>query len=225
MLDSLYRNFDNIIVLDVETTGLDPKRDEIIELAALRLVKMRDIPSSDRELDLLVKLSAGGRLTPFITGLTGISETLLAAEGIAKEHACDKFSAWLDCSNLLLIAYNAQFDLSFLHYFLARFGKAYLLNHVKVLDAMTVYKDRRPYPHTLKDAVSAYMLKTQNTHRAIDDVKATLELLCAMEHEQDDLDRYVNLFGYNPRYGINGQRIASVRYLPQPYDMTKKLYE
>jgi DNA polymerase-3 subunit epsilon len=225
MLDSLFRIFDNIIVLDVETTGLDPKRDEIIELAALRFDKLRGILSSECELDMLVKLSAGRRLTPFITGLTGISENMLADEGLEKEHACDRFSAWLDCPNLLLIAYNAQFDLSFLHYFMARFGKAYLLNHVKVLDAMTVYKDRKLYPHTLKDAVSAYALKTQNTHRAIDDVKATFELLCAMEQELDDLDRYINLFGYNPRYGINGQRIASVRYLPQPYDMTKKLYE
>lgn len=225
MLDSLFRNFDNIIVMDVETTGLNPKHDEIIEFAALRLDKMRAIPFSDAELDLLIKLPAGRRLPPVITGLTGISEKLLAADGIAKVHACDKFSAWLNCSNLLLIAYNAQFDLSFLHYFMAQFGKAYLLNPVKVLDALTVYKDRRPYPHTLKDAVAAYLLKTQNTHRAIDDVKATLELLCAMEQELDDLDRYVNLFGYNPRYGINGQRIASVRYRPQAYDMKKKLYE
>ena len=94
-----------------------------------------------------------------------------------------------------------------------------------MLDALTVYKDRRPYPHTLKDAIAAYQLKTQNTHRAIDDVKATFELLCAMEQELNDLDQYINLFGYNPRYGMNGRRIASVRYRPQAYGLKKKLYE
>ncbi|MDW7658096.1 MAG: 3'-5' exonuclease [Bacillota bacterium] len=225
MLDSLFRNFDSIIVLDVETTGLYPKRDEIIELAALRIDRTRDILSSGNELDLLVKLSTGRHLPPVITGLTGISEKLLEDDGITKELACERFLALLDCSNPLLAAYNAQFDLNFIYHFLTRFGKADLLGSVKMLDAMTVYKDRRTYPHTLKDAVSAYKLKTQNTHRAIDDVKATFELLCAMEQECDDLERYINLFGYNPRYGINGRRIDSVRYLPQPYDALKKLYE
>lgn len=224
MLDSLFRNFDSIIVLDVETTGLDPKREEIIELAALRIDKTRDVLSFGSELDLLVKLSSGRRLPTVITGLTGISEKMLE-NGVTKELACERFLALLDCPNLLLAAYNAQFDLSFLYYFLNRFGKADLLSNIKMLDAMTVYKDRRAYPHTLKDAVAAYKLKTQNTHRAIDDVKATFELLCAMEKECDDLERYINLFGYNPKYGVNGRRIATIRYLPQPYDALSKLYD
>lgn len=225
MLDSLFRSFDHIIVLDVETTGFDSKREEIIELAAFRLDKNRTIPESDRELNMLVKLSAGKHLPQAITELTGISEKQLADDGITKSSACEKLSGWLDCSKPLLAAYNAHFDLGFLYSFLERYGQAKLLDHVKWLDALTVYKDRRPYPHTLKDAVSAYALQTQNTHRAIDDSKATFELLCAMEQEFDDLEHYVNLFGYNPKYGPSGRRIASVKYLPQPYHMSKKLYE
>lgn len=98
----------------------------------------------------------------------------------------------------LIVAYNAQFDLCFLYYFLAQFGMADVLRGAKMLDALTVYKDRRPFPHKLCNAVDAYQLKTQNTHRAIDDARATLELLAAMEQEEQDLERYVNLFGYNP---------------------------
>ena len=41
----------------------------------------------------------------------------------------------------------------------------------------------------------------------------------------DDLDRYVNLFGYNPKYGIPSPRIGSVRYAPQPYERCMLLYE
>ena len=95
---------------------------------------------------------------------------------------------------------------------------------MKLLDAMTVYKDRRPYPHKLANAVDAYRLKTQNTHRAIDDAKATLELLAAMDEERPDLAEYLNLFGYNPRYGVSGPKIASVHYLPQGYDNAQPLY-
>ena len=48
-----------------------------------------------------------------------------------------------------------------------------------------------------------------NSHRAIDDVRATVEVLRAMGTERDDLERYVDLFG---------PRISSVRYLPQGYE-------
>lgn len=225
MLDSLFRTFDNIIVLDVETTGFDPRRDEIIEIAALRLDKGRTIQSPDRELDVLIKLSADRRLPQAIIELTGINEVQLSINGIEKSRACDLIVERLGCSNPLLVAYNAQFDLSFIYFFLDRFGKAGILDNVKFLDALTVYKDRKPYPHTLKNAVCAYAIKTQNTHRAIDDTKATFELLCAMDQELSDLQQYINLFGYNPKYGVTGQKFKSVRYLPQPYNISKKLYE
>jgi DNA polymerase-3 subunit epsilon len=225
MPDSLFRRFDNIIVLDVETTGIDSKREEIIELAALRIRKGGEAPEPDAELDMLVNLSEGKRLDRVITELTGISERQLDEEGAPKERVCEKFAKLLDCQTPLIVAYNAQFDLCFLYYFMRRFEKAHLLKNVKMLDALTVYKDRRPYPHTLSDAVAAYKLRTQNTHRAIDDAKATLELLRALESERDDLERYINLFGYNPKYGVSGPKISSVKYLPQPYDMRKKLYE
>ena len=85
------------------------------------------------------------------------------------------------------------------------------------LDSLTVYKDRRPYPHKLANAILAYELegKVQNSHRAIDDVLALFEVLKAMDDERDDLANYVNLFGYNPKYGVSGRRITGVRYEPQ----------
>ena len=65
----------------------------------------------------------------------------------------------------------------------------------------------------------------QNSHRAIDDVRATVEVLRAMTEERDDLAQYINLFGYSPKYGVSGPRISSVRYLPQGYEPTSPLYE
>lgn len=59
MLDALFEQFDNLVVLDTETTGIDCKRDEIIELAALRIVKDGTACRMEEEMDLLVQLSAG----------------------------------------------------------------------------------------------------------------------------------------------------------------------
>ena len=64
-----------------------------------------------------------------------------------------------------------------------------------------------------------------NSHRAVDDVIATLAVMEEMEREKDDFLDYVNLFGYNPKYGISGKPISSVTYKPQKYDPSKPLYE
>ena len=64
-----------------------------------------------------------------------------------------------------------------------------------------------------------------NSHRAVDDVLATVAVMEEMEKENDDLQHYINLFGYNPKYGVDGKPIGSVTYKAQPYNPTKPLYE
>ena len=225
MLNSLFERFDSIIVLDTETTGLSFRSDEIIELAAVRATRDRAGYKISDEFDVLISLSEGVRLSPEITKITGIDEQMLREDGVSKAEACARLSGMLAGERILLAAYNAQFDLCFLYYFLASFGRAELLKNVKMLDVLTVYKDRREYPHKLSDAIKAFDLKGENSHRALDDTRATLELLAAMEQEAADLERYINLFGFNPKYGVSGPRISSVNYQPQGYRRVCKLYE
>ena len=61
--------------------------------------------------------------------------------------------------------------------------------------------------------------------RIVDDVLATLAVMEEMEKERKDLHRYVSLFGYNPRYGIEGKAISSVTYKPKSYNPAAPLYE
>lgn len=223
-LRCLLNRYDSIIVLDTETSGLDFKRDEIIELAAIKLGG-NAVPCDD--MDYFIKLTPGRRLDAKIIQLTGITDALLSAEGHEKNAACERFCDILSSERPLLVAYNAQFDMNFLYRFLQREGRADILKKVNMLDAMTIYKDRRKYPHKISDAIVAYSLedKVVNSHRAIDDTKALLEVLNAMAIECPDLEKYINLFGYNSKYGVSGSRISSVTYRPQPYNPTKKLYE
>ena len=221
MLETLFERFDSLLVLDTETTGVVPRRDEIIELAMLRL----ESGGAEESYDELIRLSPGKRLPERISELTGITEEMLRG-GVGKGDAARALAAMLRKGGRTLVcAYNAQFDLVFLYYLLDAYGLAGALRGAKFLDVMTVYKDRRPYPHRLADAAAAYALEAQNTHRAIDDTRAALELLCAMDAEESDLARYINLFGYNPRYGVSGRRISSVTYRPQGFDAVGKLYD
>ena len=105
-------------MLDTETTGVNCKSDEIIELGFLRL----DRAGERTEEDYLIRLSPGRRLPPVITQLTGIREDELFQNGVEKDVAAEAFVRSLAGEKPLVCAYNAQFDLCFLFYFLHRLG-------------------------------------------------------------------------------------------------------
>jgi DNA polymerase-3 subunit epsilon len=225
MLDTLFQNYDRLFLFDTETTGLFYARDEIIEFAAIVVERQNGEIVVTEEYDQLIALSPGGFVPPYIQQLTGISNEDLRSRGIPKTRLCCDIARMI-AGNTLLLAYNAHFDLSFLYYLLLRDGDVAILKGKDKLDLLTVYKDRRSYPHKLCNAIEAYGLsgKVVNSHRAVDDVVATVAVMEQMEKERDDLLSYVNLFGYNPKYGIEGKPIGSVTYKPQPYNPAKPLY-
>ncbi len=225
-LEKLFSRYDRLVLFDTETTGLDFARDEIIEFAAVVVEKQGAEPVIVREYDELIALSPGAVVPPQIEALTGITNADIRERGIPKEQLCQDIAEMV-AGNSLLLAYNAHFDLSFLYYLLLRSGDPCILKGKDKLDLLTVYKDRKPYPHKLCNAIVAYGLAGQvvNSHRAVDDVIATVAVMQAMEAERDDLECYVNLFGYNPKYGISGKAIGSVCYKPQRFDPPQPLYQ
>ena len=226
MFDALFAKYDRLVLFDTETTGLQYSRDEIIEFAAVVVEKRNGIPTVVQEYDELITLSPGGFVPPEIEKLTGISNQDIREKGIPKTRVCRDIAEMM-AGNTLLLAYNAHFDLCFLFYLLMRDGDPTILKGKDKLDLLTVYKDRHSYPHKLCNAIEVYNLgdKVVNSHRAVDDVLATVAVMEAMEQEKDDLMRYVNLFGYNPKYGISGKPIGSITYKPQRFDPPCPLYE
>ena len=224
--EELFAKYDRLVLFDTETTGLFFSRDEIIEFAAVVVERVDGAPAVVREYDELVALSPGGFVPPKIQQLTGISTQDLRERGLPKTRVCCDIAEMVQ-GNTLLLAYNAHFDLSFLYYLLLRHGDPAILKGKDKLDLLTVYRDRHSYPHKLCSAIECYGLsgKVVNSHRAVDDVIATVAVMEEMEKERGDLLRYVNLFGYNPKYGIEGKPIGSVTYKPQPYNPRCPLYE
>lgn len=223
-MDYLREYCKGIVILDTETSGLSFTRDEIIEFSAVRL-EWDGGWKPVAEVDEFIRMTNDRKLDPKITALTGITDELLLEEGIAKGELC-RILGQLLTPDTLITAYNAQFDLLFLFYLLNKYGDAGILKGQPKLDLLTVYRDRKPYPHKLCNAIDAYGLgdKVCNSHRAIDDVRATVEVMKAMSEECADLHRYIDLFGFSPKYGVSGTRISSVKYVPQGYHITDKLY-
>ena len=221
---TLWEQFDRLVIFDTETTGVDYGKDRIIEIGAVALENGAETGG----MDLFIRLPEGRRLDPFIVQLTGITDERLADEGVGDEEAARAFAALLEgAERPLLVAYNAQFDLNFLFYLLRPWGLVEVLKKPRFLDALTVYRDRQDYPHKLEHAIAAYHLEDRavNSHRAIDDARAAALLLEEMAKERDDLERYIDLFGTHPKYGVSGRKISSVTYRAQPYDRRKPLYE
>ena len=226
LLNRFFDKYQRLVLFDTETTGLSFSRDEIIQFSAVVLERRDGQVVRTEQYDQLVTLSPGGCVPPKIQELTGITDQDIRERGIPKEQLCADIARLIE-GNTLLLAYNAHFDLSFLYYLLLRNGDPAILKDKDKLDLLTVYRDRRSYPHKLCSAIEAYGLsgKVVNSHSAIDDVLATVAVMEEMVREKDDLLNYVNLFGYLPQFGVDGKRIGSVTYKPQPYEAKLPIYE
>lgn len=224
-LREVFQKYAAVVFFDTETTGLEADSCQIIELAAIRIEQTeRGTLKVANSADLFVKLPDDQKIPERIVELTGITDELLESEGVTEADAAAAFTDMIrnDKGPVLLVAHNAQFDLLFIRAMLWRYAGdgEEMFEAADYLDSLTVYKDRRAYPHKLANAIVAYKLedKVQNSHRAIDDVAALFEVCKAMDNERADLLTYVNIFGYNPKYGVSGYRIVGVTYWPQQFN-------
>ena len=170
------------------------------------------------EYDKFIKINEN--LPQKIVEITSITDEILNRDGVSEEIiACDLKERLT--KDTLMVAHNTQFDLSFIYELLKRHfpTEAYeIVSNLNWLDTLSVFKDRKAYPHKLIDAVNYYNIEKVNFHRAIDDTKALFEVTQALQNERDDLKEYINIFGYNPKYGVSGTRFSFIEYKSQPFN-------
>lgn len=210
-----------IVYFDTETTGVKPGKDHIIELALL----VYDDGELTEEYDEFIQID--GKLPSKIVELTGITDEMLKDEGVAAKDAAAKIITVLK-NDSVWVAHNTQFDLLFIYNLLKEYFDEEdildKLSKVKWLDTLTIFKDRAGYPHRLENMVEHYKLKDVRFHRAIDDARALKECLKELKLERNDIKEYVNLFGYNPKYGVSGEKFQFITYARQPYFNGLKSY-
>ncbi|MFC0100097.1 DEDD exonuclease domain-containing protein [Micromonospora marina] len=158
------------VVVDLETTGGTPDGGGITEIGA---VKVR----GGEELGVLATLvNPGVPIPPFITVLTGITQAmLLPAPPI--EQVLPSFLEFV--SDAVLVAHNAPYDVGFLKAACAKHG--YRWPNPRVLDTAALARrvlTRDEVPNRKLGTLAAYFrTATQPTHRALDDAKATVDVL------------------------------------------------
>ena len=104
------RNFEippSYVVIDIETTGLDVKQDEIIEIAAVRV---QDGVVIDTFCELV---SAHRRITRMISKMTGITDDMLVQQGKPLDTVMPQLFRFV--SSDIIVGYNISFDMKFLN--------------------------------------------------------------------------------------------------------------
>ena len=157
---------ERFVVFDLETTGLDPEKHEIIEIGAIRV--NRDSINHDT-FQSLVKPSK--KVPKKITELTGINQSMLDTDGEPIESALRDFASFV--GDLQLVSFNADFDLAFLHNAAAKHSLAFT-NPVSCALKMA----RRAWPgrksYRLADLAKDGNLSSDGTHRALGDCQRAL---------------------------------------------------
>ncbi len=162
--NSLLEVITDYVCLDIETTGLDPKCDSIIEVGAVRY---RNGVESERFSSLI---NPGFPIDEFITSLTGITNEMLKTAPSLGD-VMPAIAAFI--SDDIIIGHNVNFDYNFLYDAYLSFLKKPLCNNF--IDTMRI--SRRIYRdldnHRLSTLARHLKVSSDPTHRALDDALVT----------------------------------------------------
>ncbi len=165
-LQSIVRDMP-LVVFDLETTGLDPAADRIIEIGAIKL----DDLNPATEFSTLVHTDI--ELTDDIIRMTGISPDMLKGQPRI-EDALPQFLKFIEGS--ILIAHNAEFDMSMIKATCSRAGIDLEWPCFCTLKLARVFL--ADLENKKLDTLAAhYGLTFEARHRAIGDIKVTVGVL------------------------------------------------
>jgi DNA polymerase III epsilon subunit family exonuclease len=157
---------EQFVVVELETTGLDPRRHSIIEIGAVRVNRDSNVHDT---FQALVKCDK--RVPKIITEMTGITEEMIEKDGVPLEEALGEFIAF--AGDRRLVFFNAEFDFAFLSRAANHVG-ARIGNPVSCALEMS----RRAWPglrsYRLTDLAKLGGLSTRGAHRALDDCVMTV---------------------------------------------------
>ncbi|MGB4262252.1 MAG: PolC-type DNA polymerase III [Fervidobacterium sp.] len=154
------------VVLDLETTGLNPRQDEIMEIGAVK-IKGKEIID---EFHTFVKPTAVKRKSLQITGIT--EEMLKDAPDISE--VLPELERFLE--GCVIVAHNADFDIGFLQNTFRRFGKKFNPSYIDTLRLSNALLRNKLRSFSLDKIVDYFGLGTFNHHRALDDARVTAKV-------------------------------------------------
>lgn len=172
------------VAFDTETTGLDPREDEIVEIAGVKFTVGEDgAPVIKDQYVSMVRID--GSISPEVSAINNIYDSMLADAPLPKQ-AIGGFLRWVGPSAILL-AHHAAFDVAFLGYTIRKYGLMLLHNPTFCTKRMACRL--MPGRHRLADLEAGILAKdaswvrykaTGKHHRALYDSQLLAHVFCAM---------------------------------------------
>lgn len=170
------------VAFDIETTGLDPEYDEIIEIGAVKIKEGKEIET----FNTLIKPEY--EIDEFITELTGITNEMVE-NAPSIDEVLPKFMDFI--KDYIIIGHNVNFDINFIYDNLIRCDMNPITNDF--IDTLRL--SRRLLPelkhHRLSDLADYYNINTVGSHRSLKDVRMTIEVYNNLEKLA--LEKYSNI--------------------------------
>jgi len=169
------------IIFDLETSGLNPYHDDIIEIAAKVL-------GSEEQFTCLLRPKSNECISQTITTLTGITNKMLVKEGLSWEEAYKLMNAWLfsvkgEDDKISIVSHNGEsFDFIFLKRMLSDLKglkiKPFPIHKVILSDTLPLAKRLISGRTTYRQQTlcQQYDIVTEGSHRALNDVIALEKL-------------------------------------------------
>lgn len=175
-IESLAPKQKSIVFLDLETTGLDPLNDQIIEIGAIKIGK-------DQAVEFHRIVQTDHPVPQAITELTGISQEMVRAGNplLDSMHALREF-----IEDATLIGYNILFDIRFINAAFSKFNIDRIQN--TVIDLISICKKKNSFQANYKFETSLKEYQITNTvpHRALEDARLMHQLYMKLCHGKTD---------------------------------------
>lgn len=158
-----YKSINNYVVLDLEMTGLNPKNDKVIEIAAVKVRNGEIVDTYSILVNPQIKISER------ITELTGITNEMVV-DGANMDTAMQKLIDFI--GDKIIVGHNIQFDYSFM--------KQWAVNNkipleLKAYDTLKLARSLLPpkVSKKLENLCNYFNVARVNAHRALDDTIET----------------------------------------------------
>lgn len=213
------------VVIDLETTGLSPEYDKIIEIGAIKIQNEKVIGTFQK------LVNPGEKIDEFVQQLTGITNDMIA-DAPYIDDVLPQFADFVE--NSIILAHNANFDVNFIY---DEYDK--ILNKSFTNDFIdTIRIARKLYPklshHRLIDIVKHLGIEGSGFHRALSDCEYTYKCFeCMKKVIQDNYDNFEefkklylgNKYNSNNKYKDHKIDIKKLVSDNNEFDETHPLYQ
>jgi DNA polymerase III subunit alpha, Gram-positive type len=161
---------ESFVVFDIETTGFSPVKNRVIEIGAVKIENQKITGRFSSFINPKTPI-------PFqIEQLTGIRDEMVINAPLIEEVLPDFLSF---CEGSILVAHNANFDISFMKHNAERLGLNFDFTYIDTLGiSRLLFPSHKK--HTL-DAVAKHMgVVLTSHHRAVDDAECTAQIYLKM---------------------------------------------